>query len=86
MDAQLCNLLKSSKQATQEAKTDEGRIPVIWDPWQHAGYSRREPIWYGLMYRQDWADEQGFSSLETIDEWDSFLRACKDAYGINRNR
>ena len=50
------------------------------------GTPAAEPIWYGLMYRQDWADEQGFSSLETIDEWDSFLRACKDAYGINRNR
>ena len=77
------NLLKSSKQATQEAKTDEGRIPVIWTLGSMLGTPAAEPIWYGLMYRQDWADEQGFSSLETIDEWDSFLRACKDAYGIN---
>ncbi len=75
------NLLKSSKQATQEAKTDEGRMPVIWTLGSMLGTPAAEPIWYGLMYRQDWADEQGLSTPETIDEWDSFLRACQSAYG-----
>jgi len=74
------NLLKSSKQATQEAKTDEGRLPVIWTLGSQLGDLDSEPIWYGLMYRQDWADALGFAKLETIAEWDAFLRAAKDTY------
>lgn len=73
-------LLESSEEARRECKTDDGRMPVIWTLGSQLGTLASEPIWYGMVYRQDWADEQGFTKLETINEWHDFLTACTNAY------
>ncbi len=73
-------LLASSEQATREAKTDEGLMPVIWTLGSQLGTLASEPIWFGLTYRQDWADEQGITRLETIEDWHTYLAACKANY------
>lgn len=73
-------LLLSSEQADRECKTDDGRMPVAWTLGSDWGRLAAEPIWYGLTYREDWANEQGFGDLVTIDDWHAFLTACKTNY------
>ena len=73
-------LLLSSEQAQRECKTDDGRMPVVWTLGSDWGTPAAEPIWYGLAYREDWANEQGFGDLVTIEDWHAYLTACKSNY------
>lgn len=45
--------------------------------YQLASYS--EWMWLGLLIKQEALDKTGLAVPETIDEWETFLTACRDA-------
>jgi putative aldouronate transport system substrate-binding protein len=42
-------------------------------------WGRRQQVYLGWLYRKDIADDLGFTSFETLDDWTEFLRAAKAA-------
>lgn len=38
------------------------------------------PVMGGTVIRQDWLDDLGYNSIETLDDLDRFLRDCKSTY------
>lgn len=74
------NLLRSNAQAMREVTTDDGTIPIIYTLGSDWGIVAAEPIWMGLVYREDWANEQGFGELTTIEQWHDYLLACTTNY------
>lgn len=58
-------------------KTDSGQY------WGYGSF-REEPkfaSYVGPVVRQDWLDEQGLETPQTIEDWDKTIRAFHDAYG-----
>lgn len=43
--------------------------------------SRWQSVYHGPMVRQDWLDECGLPMPETIDDWETTIRAFHDKYG-----
>ncbi len=62
--------------------TDQGRMYYI--PMLRTNSDAElspEPAWVGLTIRQDWLDDLGLESPETIDEWETVLTAFKEEKG-----
>lgn len=70
------NLLNSNQTAMKQATTDEGMMPLLYQLKTDWGVLASEPIWVGLMYREDLAKEFGFDELVTIQDWHDYLTAC----------
>lgn len=64
--------LDEHPQAFKQSKTDEGTIYAY-----HAIAEADYKAFGGLVLRQDWLDELGLESPETIEEWETVLRAFK---------
>ncbi len=64
-------------------KTDLRRKSTVNDEHQILGYYNLTPysewMWLGILIKQEALDKTGLPIPETIDEWETFLEACRDA-------
>ncbi len=72
----LSGLLADSPEHDRQSKTDEGNYYAF--PAYNTGSYR---AFGGLVARKDWLDELGLAVPETIDEWETVLRAFKEKKG-----
>jgi putative aldouronate transport system substrate-binding protein len=75
----LKKLLKENPAVEKQIKSDTGEILVF--PHLRTGQYGQFKTFSGMMIRQDWLDELGLKSPETIDEWETVLRAFKEKKG-----
>lgn len=57
----------------KNAYTDQGSMPTFG-----MIYNRAQSAWYGYLIRQNWLDDLGLAMPETLEEWDTTLRAFKE--------
>ncbi|NEW05061.1 ABC transporter substrate-binding protein [Paenibacillus sp. SYP-B3998] len=76
----LKKVLDANPQIAKQIKADNGDIYVM--PHLRAGQNGQYKSFSGMMIRQDWLDELGLKSPETIDEWETVLKAFKEKKGV----
>ncbi len=70
--------IRENKEYEKQTKTDSGSIYGF--PALNMGKYR---IFGGIVIRQDWLDELNLSMPQTIDEWETVLRAFKEQKGAD---
>jgi putative aldouronate transport system substrate-binding protein len=75
----LKKVLDANPSVAKQIKADNGDIYVF--PDLRTGPNGKYKTFSGMIIRQDWLDELGLSSPETIDEWETVLRAFKEKKG-----
>ena len=70
-------LIASSDSTRLEATDDSGSMPILYALSSHFGELKSEPIWQGMLYRREFAEQLGYDKLVTLDDWHSFLTDCK---------
>lgn len=75
----LKKILDSNPAIAKQVKADNGDIYVM--PHLKVGQYGQYKTFSGMVIRQDWLDELGLKSPETIDEWETVLRAFKEKKG-----
>jgi len=74
----LNKIISESEELQKMLKTDEGTYYAFPHIKDDASMAR---TFKGLMLRKDWLDELGLEVPETIDEWETVLRAFKEKKG-----
>lgn len=72
------NYLKSKPEYDKMVKTDEGNYYVF--PFIRDG--EKMVVVEGLILRQDWMDELGLKTPETIDDWYNVLKTMKEKKNV----
>lgn len=72
----LKKILEQNPEVVKQLKSDNGDIYGI--PHLQLG---KYKVFGGMIIRQDWLDELGLKAPETIDEWETVLRAFKEKKG-----
>lgn len=72
--------ISANEQVYKEATTLQNRIPCAFYLY-NPEYEGKELQWWGQAIRKDILDELNLEIPETVEEWESVLRAMKD-YGI----
>ncbi|MHC1749137.1 MAG: ABC transporter substrate-binding protein [Cellulosilyticaceae bacterium] len=68
--------IEADPELLKQCKTDDGTI------YAFQGLNQNNlKTFCGMMLRKDWLDELGLEAPETIDEWETVLRAFKDQKG-----
>ncbi|MFD0692991.1 ABC transporter substrate-binding protein [Paenibacillus sp. GCM10027628] len=75
----LKKIMDANPQIAKQIKADNGDIYVM--PHLKAGQYGQYKTFSGMVIRQDWLDELGLKSPETIDEWETVLKAFKEKKG-----
>lgn len=75
----LKKMLQENPSVEKQIKSDTGEILVF--PHLRTGQYGKYKTFSGLIIRQDWLDELGLKSPETMDEWETVLRAFKEKKG-----
>lgn len=75
----LKKVLQENPAVQKQIKSDTGEILVF--PHLRTGQYGQYKTFSGLVIRQDWLDELGLKSPETVDEWETVLRAFKEKKG-----
>ena len=69
--------MEANPEMFKQCKTDEGTI------YAFQGLNQSDTkAFSGLVLREDWLEELGLEAPETIDEWETVLRAFKDQKGV----
>lgn len=76
----LKKILDENPQVAKQIKADNGDIYVM--PHLRVGEHGKYKTFSGLIIRQDWLDELGLQEPETVDEWESVLKAFKEKKGV----
>lgn len=74
----LKKVLDENPEVAKQLKADNGDIYAI--PHLRLGEYK---TFGGMFIRQDWLDELGLEKPETLDEWETVLRAFKEKKGVN---
>lgn len=72
----LKKVMADNPEVAKQIKADNGDIYAL--PHLRTG---KYKTFGGMMIRQDWLDELGLQAPETIDEWETVLRAFKEKKG-----
>ncbi|MCZ8510912.1 ABC transporter substrate-binding protein [Paenibacillus filicis] len=75
----LKKLMDADPQIAKQIKADNGDIYAM--PSIRTGQYGQYKTFSGLVIRQDWLDELGLKSPETVDEWETVLKAFKEKKG-----
>jgi putative aldouronate transport system substrate-binding protein len=75
----LKKVLNDNPEVMKQLKADNGEIYAI--PHLRVGPNGKYKTFSGLILRQDWLDELGLQRPETIEEWETTLRAFKEKKG-----
>ncbi|MDF2921429.1 MAG: hypothetical protein K0R57_343 [Paenibacillaceae bacterium] len=75
----LKKILDDNPEVMKQLKADNGEIYAI--PHLRAGQYGKYKTFSGLIIRQDWLDELGLQKPETMDEWETVLKAFKEKKG-----
>lgn len=76
----LKKLMDANPQIAKQIKADNGDIYAL--PHLRVGQYGQYKTFSGLMIRQDWLDELGVKTPETVDEWETVLKAFKEKKGV----
>lgn len=76
----LKKILDANPQIAKQIKADNGDIYAL--PHLKVGQYGQYKTFSGMVIRQDWLEELGLQAPETIDEWETVLRAFKDKKGV----
>ncbi|KIL42020.1 hypothetical protein SD70_03990 [Gordoniibacillus kamchatkensis] len=76
----LKKIIDENPQIAKQIKADNGDIYVL--PHLRVGQYGQYKTFSGMMIRQDWLDELGLKAPETIDEWETVLKAFKEKKGV----
>ncbi|NRF94346.1 ABC transporter substrate-binding protein [Paenibacillus frigoriresistens] len=75
----LKKIMDANPQIAKQIKADNGDIYAM--PHLKVGQYGQYKTFSGMVIRQDWLDELGLKSPETIDEWETVLKAFKEKKG-----
>ncbi|NQX69413.1 ABC transporter substrate-binding protein [Paenibacillus alba] len=76
----LKKVLDENPQIAKQIKADNGDIYVL--PHLRAGKYGQYKTFSGMVIRQDWLDELGLKQPETMDEWETVLKAFKEKKNV----
>ncbi|MDD9266876.1 ABC transporter substrate-binding protein [Paenibacillus sp. GCM10023248] len=76
----LKKILDANPQIAKQIKADNGDIYAL--PHLKVGQYGQYKTFSGMVIRQDWLEELGLQAPETIDEWETVLRAFKEKKGV----
>ncbi|MDQ0872913.1 putative aldouronate transport system substrate-binding protein [Paenibacillus sp. V4I3] len=75
----LKKILDANPQIAKQVKSDNGDIYVM--PHLKVGQYGQYKTFSGMIIRQDWLEELGLKAPETVDEWETVLKAFKEKKG-----
>jgi putative aldouronate transport system substrate-binding protein len=76
----LKKILDANPQIAKQIKADNGDIYAL--PHLKVGQYGQYKTFSGMVVRQDWLEELGLQAPETMDEWETVLRAFKEKKGV----
>lgn len=76
----LKKIMDANPQIAKQIKADNGDIYAL--PHLKVGQYGQYKTFSGMVVRQDWLEELGLQAPETIDEWETVLRAFKEKKGV----